>query len=252
MLDRYLEAISKQFNGMVRLEQRRTNLYQVMVPIFHEDGDMQCIFIRPLENNLARVCDLGKSLMRLSYTYDIDSDHKNEVFNDILASSYVSSDDGDLFIDVSLENLYGGIMQLSQVITKVTTMDIWTRGRVYSPFYEELHQFIALELSSFKSQRDYRPLSDNSDLVVDCLIDIPHRPIYLFGVKDNAKASRVTITCLQSRLKALNFRSVTVCEDIEVLSRFTRNQLLDTCDKPFVSLESFRLGGKEYLTRELA
>jgi hypothetical protein len=53
--------------------------------IYHEDGDMVDIFLENPPNGngdrLVRVCDHGMTLMRLSYSYDLDTPKKEEIFN---------------------------------------------------------------------------------------------------------------------------------------------------------------------------
>ena len=68
----------------------------MLAPLFHEDGDMVDIFIDELPNgsNRVRVSDHGMTLMRLTYTFDVDTENKMRIFNRILAENRISEQDG--------------------------------------------------------------------------------------------------------------------------------------------------------------
>lgn len=50
------------------LYERRTGVFQLILPVYHEDGDMVEIFIvqSPRGGEYVRLCDFGMALMRLS------------------------------------------------------------------------------------------------------------------------------------------------------------------------------------------
>jgi hypothetical protein len=77
-----LEILREQFNSHVALREKRPGVLQVIAPLFHEDGDMMDIFLdMPKNGNEAakiRVTDHGLTLMRLSYTFDIDTPNKEK------------------------------------------------------------------------------------------------------------------------------------------------------------------------------
>ena len=56
--------------------ERRPGIYQLIVPILHEDGDMVDIYLQdsPRGPGDVRICDFELTLMRLSYTHDINTD----------------------------------------------------------------------------------------------------------------------------------------------------------------------------------
>lgn len=55
--------------------ERRPGKHQLIVPILHEDGDMVDVYLQdsPKGENHVRICDFGMAVMRLSYTYEINS-----------------------------------------------------------------------------------------------------------------------------------------------------------------------------------
>jgi len=69
-----LDALIRGFNGRVAFRERRPGVLQVLAPLFHEDGDMVDIFLDEPVNGSGkvRIGDHGLTLMRLTYTYDLD------------------------------------------------------------------------------------------------------------------------------------------------------------------------------------
>jgi len=236
----------------ISFREKRTGLYKVIVPFFYEDGDMYDIFIEesPINSGLIRISDYGLSLMKLSYSFDFDTDNKRETLKNIISQNRAHVDDGSIWIDVNPSQFQIGIYQFAQVITKISNMEIISRENIKSFFNEFLGEFISEQLSKiYNVIPNYAPM-DNTDLVVDYKIEAP-KPIFLFGVNDNTKASKVVISCLNFQTKNLPFRSLIVHEDLEKLSKFNQKQITNAADKQFYTLDDFKEGGNKYIDREL-
>lgn len=78
------------------------------------------------------------------------------------------------------------------------------------------------------------------------------KPLFVFGVNENTKASKVVISCLSFQKQKIPFRSLIVHEDFDGLSSFYRDQITNMADKQFTSLDDFRAEGIDYISRELA
>ena len=128
-----VELLREQFNSHVAVREKRPGVLQLVAPLFHEDGDMMDIFLDLPKNGDAspdqkiRISDHGLSLMRLSYTYDIDTPNKEKIFNRILAENCVGEQNGELFIESTPESLYTALLQFSQAISKVCNMRYFRR-----------------------------------------------------------------------------------------------------------------------------
>lgn len=245
------EDLKKQFQGL-DFREKRPGTYKVLLPFFYEDGDMYDIFIEecPTNSSLIRICDYGLALMKLSYDFEIDTPHKQNVLNNIITQNRCQFDNGNIFLDVMPNQITEGVYLLAQVISKVTNMDIISKESLKSYFYEYLSDFIMDTFKSFNVVKDSCPTADG-DLKVD--FEIPaKKPIFIFGVNDNTKASKVVISCLTFENKNLPFKSITVSEDIDNLSKFNRNQILNICDKPYTDLDAFKTNGLNYIKREIA
>jgi len=248
MLD--LDGLKKQFGNM-DFREKRVGVYKVLVPFFYEDGDMYDIFIEELSGtNTIRISDYGLTLMKLSYSFEIDTEHKKEVLNTIIMQNRVQIDNGLIYLDVRPHQFSVGVNQFAQVISKVTNMDIIGRELQKSMFPAMLRSFVSEFLSGFDVEENYAPTSDKH-LIVDYKISGP-RPIFLYGVNENAKASKVVISCLTFKNQAIPFRSLVVHEDMDKLSRFNRAQLTNVVQKQYYNLEGFREQGVSYIKDELS
>lgn len=246
-----LQQFKKDFSA-IDFREKRPGIYKVLMPFFYEDGDMYDIFIEDCKqsDSLIRISDHGLTLMKLSYDFDLDTAHKQKVLESIISQNKCSFDKGDIFLDVTPGQLEGGIYQFAQTITKVSNMDIISKEFLKSCFYEFLANFVTDSLMEFGIKKDITP-TDDPDLKVD--FEIPaKRPIYLFGVKDDAKASKVLITCLNFANKQIPFKSLVVPENLYSLNSFNQNQIINVVDKSYTNLDQFKKLGPNFIRKEIA
>ncbi|MBI6545446.1 MAG: DUF1828 domain-containing protein [Cyanobacteria bacterium NC_groundwater_1444_Ag_S-0.65um_54_12] len=250
----YLELLKSQFNGHLDVREKRPGVVQLLVPLFHEDGDMVDIFLEesPDERGDIRVNDSGMTLMRLSYSYDIDTPNKEKILRKILAENRVGFDEGNIYVDAKPEGLYPAVLQFAQTVAKVSSMKAFKREMVQGLFYEMLDEFIKEELVRFRPATRVLPIPDRDDLEVPYAFETKHHPIFLFPVKDNDSARLATISCLEFQRRKLPFHSCAVHENVEALSRKDRVRILSATDKQFPYLEDFKQHAVEYLERESA
>jgi hypothetical protein len=249
----YLDLLKAQFNNRVDFREKRPGVLQLILPLYHEDGDMIDIFIESGNgNNIVRVSDYGMTLMRLSYSFGLDTPNKERIFSKILSENQVNEENGNLYIDTKPESLYPAILQFAQTVAKVSNMRIYKREVVQSLFYEILEEIIEERLKQYNPRPHIFPLPERDDLEVDYQFDITPYPIYLFGVKDSAKARLATICCLEFQRAKLKFKGFVVHEDFDGLSKKDRNRITSATDKQFISLDDFRDNAQQVLEREAA
>lgn len=248
-----LNRLRQQFGELISLENIDPNVMRIYAPFFHEDGDMMSMYLETMPDGTFLLRDFGNTLMRVSYTFDIDSDNKQLILNNIVKGNYGILDDFELQLNATLDSLPEAILQFSQLITKVSSIELLQRQTVKTMFFEYLDDFITTKLSNYKVSKQTTPSRDKQ-LVVDFQIDPPNerKPIYIFGVNENVKASKVVISCLNFQKQKLPFRSLVIHEDFGGLSSFYRNQITNAVDKQFTTLEDFKEEGVDYITRELA
>lgn len=245
-----IEIIHKQFGNLISLEEIETNVWRLYAPFFHEDGDMFSIYIQVDCNGHLVLRDFGNTLMRVSYTFNIDTPKKQDILSNIVKSNYGILDDGELILETDFDKLPQSILQYSQLISKVSNIDILRRETVKSLFYEYLDEYMATNLKKYNLIKNFAPTKDKQ-LVVDYKIP-GTRPLFVFGVNENTKASKVVISCLNFQKQKLPFRSLIIHEDFGTLSSFYRNQITNAVDKQFTSLEDFKAEGLDYIERECA
>jgi hypothetical protein len=66
-----------------------------------------------------RIGDHGLTLMRLTYTYDLDTENTQRIFNRILSENRIQEQDGRLYIEAEPERLYPALLQFAQTVAKV-------------------------------------------------------------------------------------------------------------------------------------
>jgi hypothetical protein len=247
-----LERLRAQFNDRLAIREKRPGIQQLVMPLYHEDGDMVDVFVEtsPSASGTWRVCDHGMTLMRLSYSYDVNTPKKEAVLRRILAENGLAEDNGNLFLDVTPDRLYPAVLQFAQGVAKVGSMRYFKREVIQNLFEEMLDEFVTTKLARFHPRADVAPLPGEDAYAVDyCFNDRP-RPIYLFGVNNSAKARLATVCCQHFLLERIPFRSIAVLQDLEVLPRKDQARLMTVADKEFPSLEDFKAHGEEYFERE--
>lgn len=246
-----IDQLHGLFNNRIYLEERQLNLFQLYLPIYHEDGDMLNIYLKELDDGRIRVCDLGATYMRLSYAFDELSPHREELIQRILNENQILDDAGNLYFDAEPGRLAPAVMSMVQVITKITSMQFYRQDTIINLFYEQLAEYIIRDLGDYSPQRDVVPLS-RDELIIDWTFQMDHRPIFLFGINDVTKARLATITCLELRLNKVPFRSLMIHRDFSTLPKKDINRITSVADKQFPSLDDFILQGAEYMGFERA
>jgi len=248
----FINELKRKFNNYFSLKEKRENIFQVFAPLYHPDGDMMDIFITEAPNpELIRITDFGLTLMRLSYSFEIDTPNKEKIFNKILAENSIQNENGNLFIDVKPQYVYHGLLQFAQAVSKITNMRLFRREIIHSLFFEMLDDFIMTKLQKYNPIKKFYPIPEHEEYEVDYCFNQRKRPIYLFGVNNNANARLATICCQKFIAEKLNFTSLIVLESLDVIGKKDQARLMSAADKQFPSLEEFQKRVEEYLEREI-
>jgi len=250
-----LESLLEGFEGRISFREKRPKLLQVVAPIFHEDGDMIDLFIdfRGDDPSTIRLTDGGLTLMRLSYSFDIDTPNKQRILNRILDENQIEMNRGELTLRTKPESIFPSLLAFAQVIAKVTSLTFLKRQVISSLFYEMLNDFIREQLSRFSPLPRYFPIRDRPELEVDWMFPLEKKPLFLFGVRDSSKARLTAISCLEFQKVEIPFRSVVVHEDFEDgLRKSDQRIVTSAADKQFTSLEDFVENGPRFFAREAA
>jgi len=244
-----LNHIKQDFNGRVAIRQKRPGIYQILLPIYHEDGDMIDLFITRTGDNKYSLCDYGLTLQRLSYSYDIDTENKETILQRILSENSLSEQEGNIYLDTKPETLYTDIMHITQAYAKIGSMRYFKREVIESLFMEILDEFIFSDLKEFRPQKKVMPIPDRDDLEADYSFHPNGTPIYLFGVKDVSKARLAAFICQSYLINKVKSYNWIVAEDMEKFTKKDRSRLLNACDKSFTSLDDFKSNARMFLEK---
>ena len=212
-----------------------------MVDIYLDDS--------PFGDQFVRICDFGMALMRLSYTFDISSQTREDIFESILINNDVHNQDGNLYLDTPIERFYEGVLQFASCVQKVCNMRYWSRETVRSAFYDDLRDHVTANLAQFSPIANRAPLADFSVISVDWSLSHNSRDLFLFGVGGSDKAKTVAIYLLECKKAHLPFISFVVHEEMQELGRREQAYLTRNADKQYPDLDSFKGDGVEDIYR---
>ena len=247
---RLRESLNHSFGAGFDVYERRPGDYQLVVPIRHEDGDMVDVYLQdsPRGEGYVRICDFGMTIMRLSYTYEISTPARQQIFDNILINNGVSSDVGNLYLDAPIASLYESILQFVGCAQKVCNMRYWSREITRTVFYDDLRDYVTAQMVQFSPVADHFPLPDFPNSV-DWSLKHHGRIFYVFGVLGNDKAKNVTISLLEYQKATLPFISLVVHEDMEDLGKRERLLVTRNADTQYPALADFMEKGSQDIYR---
>ena len=202
----------------------------------------------PKGEGYVRICDFGMTLMRLSYTYEITTPARQQIFENILINNSVGNDAGNLHLDAPVVNLYESILQFAGCAQKVCNMRYWSREITRSVFYDDLRDYVKVKLPQFSPVADQFPIP-NFPNSVDWSLMHSRRNFYVFGVLGNDKAKNVTISLLEFQKSNLQFISLVVHENMEDLGKRERLLLTRNADTQYPALTDFMEKGVQDIYR---
>lgn len=204
----------------------------------------------PLDPHKLRICDKGLTLMKLSYTFEIDTPKKESILKGIIFQNRCGISDGEIYLDCNSDQFEYAIYQYAHTISKVMNTEILTRETIRSMFIENLrfnlHQ-VSSRLEANLSE-NIAPLPDTS-LRADYSLERNGKIIYLFGINSDTKASKAIISCLNFQKAQIAHNSLAIHENFESLSAFYRTQITNVVDKQFTSLDVFKNEQDRYFNR---
>ena len=253
-LEKIRASIGHDMSGGLNFYERRPGIHQVIIPIFHEDGDMVDIYVHdsPMGDEYVRICDFGMTLMRLSYTFDVSTPTRERILESVLINNGVKRGDDGLYLDAPIGVVYQSMLQFAGCVQKVCNMRYWSRETVRSAFYDDLNEYVASEMKRFSPVQNHAPLVGNDILSVDWFLQHNGRDLYVFGVRGNDRAKDVTIILLEFQKAGLLFVSLVAHEDMDELGKREKRYLTDNADLQYSTLGAFREKGVSDILRVAA
>ncbi|MDD3593946.1 MAG: DUF1828 domain-containing protein [Candidatus Gastranaerophilales bacterium] len=249
-----IDDVKKYINTEIKIKEKRPNIYQIIAPFFHEDGDMVEMFLEVNQNNMLRFCDYGLTVMKLSYYLEELSKTNQRVYNEILKENSLDQENGNIFLDTDLDNLNTDFLHFAETLSKISSLKYFDSHRQKSIFYDVLSELISDSFKDINVKKDFVPIKEYPENKVDYAFEGKERSLYLFGVKDNNKALDVVASCLEFKQKGSKAQSVVVYDDFSKMNLSTRTlaRLLRNTDKQFMDLTQFKEEGQNYISGMIA
>lgn len=202
----------------VKIRPKNAKLFSIETPFYFADGDPYQIFIKEMPGGIIRLTDMGHTMMHLSYENDINKFRegtRGKIFDQIKAETLIDEDNGEFFVDTSIEDIGFNVFRIGQALTKVNDLTFLNRARAESTFYEDLQEVLYKIVGEENIKKDYffDAMENSRDYPIDYRIEGKHSPLFLFGIPNRDKA-RLTTIVLERLLRAnVDFDSLLVFSD---------------------------------------
>lgn len=232
------------------IHERDDGAWQVILPIQHEDGDIFDIYLEnsPKGERYIRISDFGLSLMRLSYSYDINTDNKKRIFSNIIYNYDVINDSGTLQLDTVIDSLYESILKFASCLQKLFSMPYWETKPPVNTFKKDISDFIFSDLEKYSPEKNVSPLSKHSVHSninywhnVDWSLRCKESLFYIFAVQNNEKANRVAVILLELIKISFGFNSFVILKSKDSLGNPERECLERNSSKQYSAFDEFKV-----------
>lgn len=235
------DLLCVSFCQTVALKESKAGII-ISLPLSDRDGDNFQIYLNRIPGGY-RLSDAASALMRLSYDNDLDSMLKStrgKLFYQILDECCIQEDDGELFKEISANNLLEELFIFTKCLSRVSDLALWTRSRTKSTFYDDLKSTLIQNLpDDAKLQENYvvQNIPNADDYIIDYYVDLP-TPLYIFGV-DTSNKTRLTTIILQHLRKhsAEHFDSLIIFQDSDSIPKKDFKRLLNAANDVVTSID---------------
>ncbi len=237
------QLVCRALCGEASLSEVQPDLWQVRTPFRFPDGDAYTVYLRPLPAGGFRITDAGSTLMHLSYENDIDKlreGSRGRLLHQVIADSDVREDDGEFFVDTSVDGIGRALFEFGQAMTRVHDLTFLNRLRVESTFYEDLRETLRDIIGPERIHENYvvPGVPKASEYPVDYFIEGRTSPVYLFGVPNRDKARLATIILLHLIAAGRDFNSMIVFQNMADLPRPDVSRLTNAANDQVDSLDA--------------
>ncbi len=254
-----LETIEQDFRrkvcAQIRLEPEGVERYRVFTPFHLDDGDHLAIVLKR-ESGRWVLSDEGHTYMHLTYDLDERDLHRGtrqQIIANALSAFAVEDREGELMLTVQ-DGRYGDtLFDFVQALLKITDVTYLSRERVKSMFMEDFRSFMEEQVPETRRHFDWHhPQNDpEGKYVADCRINGVARPIFVHALPNDDRTRDATIALLQFERWEIPFRSVSIFENQEEISRKVLARFSDVCGKQFSSLAANKDRIARYLQEAL-
>jgi len=217
-IEKLQQTLCSLFCAEVKIRPKNGKLFAIETPFFFADGDPYQLYIRERPGGIIRLTDMGHTMMHLSYDNDIDKFRegtRGKILEQIKSETFIEEDNGEFYIDTTVENLAISVFRLGQALTKINDLTFLNRARAESTFYEDLKEQLFKIIGEEKVTKDYyyEDMENAKDYPIDYKISGKHAPLFVFGIPNRDKA-RLTTIILERLLRAkADFDSLLIFSD---------------------------------------
>jgi hypothetical protein len=218
------ERLCRTLCGEVKIHKTRQGYLQILTPFAFTDGDTFQVYLEEMPGGGVRLTDFGHTLMHLSYENDLGKlreGTRGRLFDQVLATTGMREESGQLVFDAALESLGASILQFGQGLTRIYDLTFLNRARVASTFYEDLKERLYGLVAPERIQPEYvlTGETDAASYPIDYRIEGKRAPLFMFGIAGRDKARLVTIV-LEHWLRAkVDFDSLLIFQDQQEIPR---------------------------------
>ena len=221
----------------------REDFWRVSTPFRFPDGDSYTLYLQQVASGGLRISDAGSTLMHLSYENDIDKlreGTRGRLLQQVLSDSDMQEDDGEFFVDSSIEDLGKSVFRFGQALTRIHDLTFLNRLRAESTFYEDLRETLRALVGAERLQEAFvvPEVPRAADYPVDYFIDSQSAPLYLFGVPNRDKARLATIILRHLIAAGRDFNSMIVFQNMADLPRAGVSRLTNAANDQVDSLDA--------------
>lgn len=252
--------IEKEFKEKVckeiHLLEEGVNRYRIFTPFQFEDGDHLSIVLKKMDE-VWFLTDEGHTFMHLSYDMDVnilDNGPRAKIISNVLSNFNVSEKNGAIISYLNGKGNGNVFYNYVQALIKISDISYLNKERVKSTFMDDFKNFIISVVPIERIKFNYiDPKHDVKGLYpVDIKINGMPKPLFVFGINSDGKCRDTTISLQQYERWNLNFKSLSIFEDQETISRNVLARFSDVCEKQFSNLSSNRERLAKYLSESIS
>jgi hypothetical protein len=232
------DEFKSKVSDEIDVDETGLSRFVVHTPFMFDDGDHFVILLKSIGNKWV-FSDEGHTFMHMSYDeVDISHGTRKSIIDRVLQNFNLINESGELRLEVPGEAFGDALFSFVQALVKISDTAYWTREHIRSTFFEDLRTLLEKEIPPQRLTFDYTDPDNDPDRIypVDYKANGASRPVFVFGINNDAKCRDATITIHQFERWGRKFSSMAVFEDQTQINSRVLARFSDVVGKQFSSL----------------